>query len=163
MRSSLPRMTRVIPFVWFVDGAKEAAEYYVSLIENSRILWVQDFPQGGAMESGVYTLAFELAGREYYAINGGPAIQPSQAFSLFAEVETQAEIDRLWDALIADGGEPVECGWLKDRWGQSWQVCPKQMWEFYQSPDPEAVNRTVQAMLSMTKLDLAALQAAHDG
>lgn len=156
-------MSKVTPFLWFVDGAKEAAEYYTSLFDDSRMLWVQGFPEDGAMEGGIYTLAFTLEGREYYAINGGPAFRPTEAFSIFVEVETQAEIDRLWDALIADGGEPSQCGWLKDRWGVSWQIVPKQLWEFYEDPDPEAVNRTVQAMLTMTKFDLAALTAAHDG
>ena len=151
------------PFLWFVDGAKEAAEYYVSLFDDSRVLWVQEFPQDGAMQSGVYTLAFQLEGREYYALNGGDAIKPTPAFSFFVEVETQAEIDRLWDALIADGGAPSQCGWLSDRWGQSWQIVPKQLWGFYASSDREAVDRTVRAMLEMSKLDLGALQAAYDG
>ena len=150
------------PFLWFEDGAKEAAEYYVSLFDDSRVLWVQEFPPG-AMQTGLYTLAFELEGREYYAINGGPDFPQTEAFSLFVEVETQAEIDRLWDALLEGGGEPLQCGWLTDRWGVRWQIVPKQMWEYYQDPDPAAVNRTVQAMLSMTKFDLAALKAAHDG
>jgi predicted 3-demethylubiquinone-9 3-methyltransferase (glyoxalase superfamily) len=156
-------MSQVTPFLWFVDGAKDAAEYYVSLFDDSRVLWVQDFPQNGPMEPSVYTLAFQLQGREYYAINGGPAFKPTMAYSMFAEVETQEEIDRLWDALLRDGGEPSQCGWLTDRWGLAWQVCPKQMWEFYASGDRAAVNRTVQAMLTMSKLDLAALQAAFDG
>ena len=155
-------MTKVTPFLWFVDGAKDAAEYYVSLFENSRVLWVQDFPDG-PMQSGVYALAFELQGREYYAINGGDAIKPTPAFSLFAEVDSQAEIDRLWEALLKDGGTPSQCGWLLDRWGQSWQVAPKQLWEFYSSGDTDAINRTVAAMLTMSKLDLPALQAAFDG
>lgn len=150
------------PFIWFQDGAKAAAEHYTSLLDDSRIDWVQGFPDG-PMQSQVYTLAFTLEGRQYYAINGGDAIKPTPAFSFFVEVDSQAEIDRLWDALIADGGAPSQCGWLFDRWGQSWQIVPKQLWEFYQDPDTEAVNRTVQAMLSMTKLDLAALTAAHDG
>jgi predicted 3-demethylubiquinone-9 3-methyltransferase (glyoxalase superfamily) len=156
-------MTHVTPFIWFVDGAKEAAEYYVSLFDDSKILWVQDFPRGGPMDPVVYTLAFQLQAREYYALNGGEPFHPTEAFSMFAEVETQAEIDRLWEALIADGGEPSQCGWLKDRWGLSWQVAPKQLWEFYASGDTDAVNRTVAAMLTMQKLDLAALQAAFDG
>ena len=156
-------MTKVTPFLWFVDGAKEAAEYYVSLFDDGRILWVQGFPAEGAMEPVVYTLAFELGGTEYYAINGGPAFTPTMAYSMFIEVDTQAEIDRLWDALLKDGGEPSQCGWLTDRWGLSWQVVPKQLWEFYASDDPEAINRTVAAMLTMGKLDLAKLQAAFDG
>jgi predicted 3-demethylubiquinone-9 3-methyltransferase (glyoxalase superfamily) len=155
-------MSQVTPFLWFVDGARDAAEYYVSLFENSRVLWVQDFPPG-PMEESVYTLAFQLDGREYYAINGGPAFRPTMAYSMFAEVDSQAEIDRLWDALLTDGGEPSQCGWLTDRWGLSWQIVPKQLWAFYASGDQEAVNRTVAAMLTMGKLDLAALQAAFDG
>jgi len=156
-------MSKVTPFLWFVEDAKRAAEFYVSLFDDSRILWVQNFPSGGAMQGGVYTLAFELQGREYYAINGGPDIQQTEAFSLYIEVETQDEIDRLWNALLAGGGEPLQCGWLKDRWGMRWQVVPKQLQEYFQDPDPDAVNRTVQAMLSMTKFDLAGLKAAHDG
>lgn len=156
-------MTKATPFIWFVDGAKEAADYYVSLFEGARILWVQDFPQDGAMQNSVYTLSFELAGTEYYAINGGEPFRPTEAFSIFVEVDTQAEIDRLWDALLQGGGEPSRCGWLKDRWGISWQIVPRQMWEWYASGDAEAVNRTVAAMLTMGKLDLDALQAAYDG
>jgi predicted 3-demethylubiquinone-9 3-methyltransferase (glyoxalase superfamily) len=155
-------MTKVTPFLWFVDGAEDAAEYYVSLFEDSKVLWVQRFPDG-PMQGGVYTLAFQLEGREYYAINGGEPFRPTEAFSMFAEVDGQAEIDRLWDALLKDGGEESVCGWLKDRWGISWQVVPKQLWEFYGSGDADAVNRTVAAMLAMTKLDLAQLQAAYDG
>lgn len=151
------------PFLWYEHGAKDAAEYYVSLFDDSRVLWVQDFPQDGAMQTGLYTLAFTLQGREYYALNGGPGFPQTQAFSIFVEVDTQAEIDRLWDALIAGGGAPSQCGWLNDRWGVNWQIVPKQLWEFYRSPDQEAVDRTVRAMLQMSKLDLAALQAAHDG
>lgn len=156
-------MPKVTPFIWFTDGAREAAEYYVSLFDDSRVLWVQDFPQDGPMEDSVYTLAFQLEGREYFALNGGPPFAPTEAYSMFVEVETQAEIDRLWDALTADGGEASQCGWLKDRWGLSWQICPKQLWEFYSSSDREAVNRTVAAMLTMSKLDLAQLQAAYAG
>jgi len=155
-------MSKVTPFLWFVDGAEEAAEYYVNLFEDSRMLWVQRFPQG-AMQTGVYTLAFQLEGREYYAINGGEPFRPTEAFSMFAEVETQAEIDRLWGALLDGGGEESACGWLKDRWGVSWQICPRQLWDFYASGDTDAVNRTVAAMLTMTKLDLAALRAAYEG
>jgi len=155
-------MTTVTPFIWFVDGAKEAAEYYVSLFDDARILWVQEFPPG-PMASNVYTLAFDLQGTTYFAINGGPDIRPSMAFSFFIEVDNQPEIDRLWDALLKDGGEPSQCGWLTDRWGQAWQVVPKQMWEWYGSGDTEAVNRTVQAMFTMQKLDLPKLQAAYDG
>jgi predicted 3-demethylubiquinone-9 3-methyltransferase (glyoxalase superfamily) len=155
-------MPKVTPFIWFVDGAREAAEYYVSLFDDARMLWVQQFPPG-PMAQNVYTLAFELQGTTYYALNGGEPFHPTEAFSFFVEVDTQTEIDRLWDALIADGGEPSQCGWLKDRWGLSWQICPKQMQEFYRDGDPEAVNRVVSAMLTMGKLDLAALQSAYDG
>jgi len=155
-------MSKVTPFLWFLDGARDAAEYYVSLFDDSRVLWVQDFPPG-PMAQTVYTLAFQLEGREYYAINGGEPFRPTEAFSMFVEVDTQAEIDRLWEALLEDGGEPSQCGWLKDRWGLSWQICPRQMHEFYASGDPEAVNRVVSAMLTMSKLDLPTLQAAYDG
>lgn len=155
-------MSKVTPFLWFVDGARDAAEYYVSLFDDSRVLWVQEFPPG-PMAQTVYTLAFELAGREYLAINGGEPFRPTEAFSMFVEVDTQAEIDRLWEALLKDGGEPSQCGWLKDRWGLSWQICPRQMQEFYASGDPDAVNRVVSAMLTMSKLDLPTLQAAYDG
>jgi len=156
-------MSKVTPFLWFVDGAKDAAEYYVSLFDDGKILWVQDFPKGGPMDPVVYTLAFALGGTRYYAINGGPAFKPTMAFSMFIEVDTQAEIDRLWDALLKDGGEPSQCGWLTDRWGLAWQVVPKQMSEWYAAGDQAATNRMVAAMLTMGKLDLAQLQAAYDG
>ena len=159
-------MDKITPMLWFDIGeAEEAAELYTSLFPNSRITDVQrsaaDTPSGP--EGMVLTVAFELAGRSYVALNGGPEFRFSEAISLQVECEDQAEVDRYWDALLADGGEPGPCGWLKDRFGVSWQVTPKRLMEMYASPDRDAARRAMEQMLRMGKLDLEPLERAFAG
>jgi predicted 3-demethylubiquinone-9 3-methyltransferase (glyoxalase superfamily) len=156
-------MQKVSTFLWFDEGAEEAAELYVSLIPNSRIIEVQRF--GTDMPgpaSGLVVVTFSLDGVEYQAMNGGPAFAFTEAISLSVVCDDQAEVDRLWAALTEGGGEESQCGWLKDRWGLSWQIVPRRMLELQRDPDPQRAHRANQAMLTMRKLDIAALEAAAD-
>ncbi len=145
-------MLTVTPFLWFDSKADEAARFYTSIIPNSRIVEVSPM-----------TVTFELAGQRVMGLNGGPHYQLNEAFSFFVSCDTQAEVDRYWDALLAGGGEPSQCGWLKDRFGLSWQVAPKLLNELLGDPDRDRADRVMQAMLGMVKIDCAALQAAYDG
>lgn len=150
--------------LWFNGPAKDAAEFYVALFPNSRILEVTYFPEGAPGPAGtVLTVRLVLDGTEYLFLNGGPAYTLSPAASLVAWCSTQAEVDRLWDALCA-GGTPVQCGWLTDRFGVSWQVVPARMFDFiFSKTDTAAALRAFNAMTEMVKLDLGAIQRAYDG
>ncbi len=157
-------MPRITPNLWFDDNGLEAAEYYVSVFPNSKITTVTHYTEAGPGEPGsVLTVSFLLDGQEYTAINGGPHFTFSEAISLLINCKDQAEVDHYWDTLIADGGEAGQCGWLKDRYGLSWQVVPEGWEEMFTDPDQERVNRATKAMFGMQKLDIAALQAAADG
>jgi len=157
-------MSKITPFLWFDTEAEAAAELYVSLFPNSRVTrCVRYGPGGRGPEGQVMTVEFELDGRPMVALNGGPYFKFTEAVSFQVACEDQAELDRLWDALLADGGKASQCGWLKDRFGLSWQITPRIMGELMSDPDPEAARRTTQAMLKMVKLDIAELQRAHDG
>lgn len=155
----------VTPFLWFHDRAEEAAAFYVSLFPNSRILNTVlsggDVP--GSAEGQVMVVEFEIDGQRVRALNGGPSFTLDEAFSLVVDAPTQEEIDRLWDALTADGGEPSQCGWLRDRFGLSWQIVPPVLHELLGDPDPDRAARATAAMMTMGKLDIAALIAAADG
>jgi predicted 3-demethylubiquinone-9 3-methyltransferase (glyoxalase superfamily) len=156
-------MPTITPNLWFDTEALDAAEFYVSIFPNSRITTVTHYTEAGPGEPGtVLTVDFELDGQPYTGINGGPAFTFSEAISLLVNCRDQAEVDRYWDALL-DGGEPSQCGWLKDRYGLSWQVCPVGMNEMINDPDPGRRDRAMTAMLGMVKLDLAAMRAAADG
>ena len=148
-------MPKITPFLWFDDQAEEAASFYVSLFEGSRVVDVTRYGE-------VTIVSFELAGQRVTALNGGPTYRFTEAFSFAVDCEDQAEVDRLWAALT-DGGEEGPCGWLKDRYGLSWQVVPQGMEEILGDPDPARAERAVKAMLGMKKLDVAALRAAADG
>ena len=148
-------MQKVTTFLWYDDGAEEAAALYVSLLPDSRILSVN-------RAAGVTLVRFVLAGTEYQSMNAGPQFPFTEAASIMVLCDDQAEVDRLWDALIADGGEPSQCGWLKDRWGLSWQIVPARLLELQNDPDPERASRANEAMLRMAKIDIAALEAAAD-
>jgi len=157
-------MTKITPFLWYDTQAEAAVELYVSLFPNSRVTrCVRYGPGGRGPEGQVMTVEFELDGRPMVALNGGPYFKFTEAVSFQVACEDQAELDRLWDALLADGGKASQCGWLKDRFGLSWQITPRIMGELMSDPDPEAARRTTQAMLKMVKLDIAELQRAHDG
>ena len=158
-------MSKISPCLWFDGQAEEAAALYTSLFPNSRIERVNRSP--GETPSGpegmVLTVDFTLDGEPFIALNGGPDFQFNEAVSFSIDCEDQAEVDRYWDALIADGGEPSVCGWLKDRFGVSWQVVPKVLPEYLRAADREAAKRALDAMLKMTKLDVATLREAYEG
>jgi predicted 3-demethylubiquinone-9 3-methyltransferase (glyoxalase superfamily) len=158
-------MDKIAPCLWFDGKAEEAARFYTSLFPDSRITAVNrspaDTPSGP--KGMVLTVDFTLGGNSYIALNGGDDFKFNEAISLSIDCADQAEIDRYWDALLADGGEPSVCGWLKDRFGLSWQVVPHRMQEMYASPDRDAAERAMKAMLKMTKLDIAELEKAYAG
>jgi predicted 3-demethylubiquinone-9 3-methyltransferase (glyoxalase superfamily) len=157
-------MQKIVPFLWFDTQAEEAAELYVSLFRNSKVCQVARYGEGGPGPKGrVMTIVFELDGVRFTALNGGPMYRFTEAVSMQVECEDQAEIDRLWDALTADGGEPGQCGWLKDRFGLSWQIVPANMGQLIGGDDPAKSSRAMQAMMRMSKLDIAALESARAG
>lgn len=158
-------MPKIIPNLWFDNQAAEAAEFYVSVFPNSRVTATSHYTEVGPGEPGsVLTVAYELDGEPFTAINGGPAHAGfTETISFLIECEDQAEIDAYWAKLTADGGSEQPCGWCKDKFGLSWQVVPKGMEDFFASNDTAAVNRAMEAMFTMTKLDVAALEAAAKG
>lgn len=157
-------MPKITTFLTYNDQAEEAANLYVSVFENSRIRSVSRYgdagpgPKGGAM-----TVSFELDGKEFIALNGGPHFKFSDGVSLAVECQTQEQVDTYWDKLTEGGGEPGPCGWLKDRFGLSWQINPVILGQMLSDPDPEKANRVMQAMLKMKKIIIADLQKAYDG
>lgn len=159
--------SKIVPCIWFDSQGEEAARHYVSVFPDSKIVDVTRYPEVGQEIHGqpagkVLTVEFELAGQRFTALNGGPQFKLSEAFSLQIMVDSQEELDRYWDALRSDPAAE-QCGWLRDRFGVSWQVVPKAMVAMLQDPDKAKVNRVFQAMLQMKKLDIAALQRASDG
>ena len=156
-------MPRITPNLWFDTEGREAAEFYVSVFPNSEITNVTYYGEAGPGPAGtVLTVDFLLDGQEYTAINGGPQFNFDEAISLLINCADQDEVDDYW-AKLTEGGEEVQCGWLKDKFGLSWQVVPAGMNEVLNDPDPERSQRAMRAMLAMKKLDLAALRAAADG
>jgi predicted 3-demethylubiquinone-9 3-methyltransferase (glyoxalase superfamily) len=154
-------MQKVSPFLWFDTQAEEAATFYVSLFDNSAITGVtRQGGDGGDLEGNAMSVSFTLDGVVFHALNAGPVFSFNEAVSFLIAAETQEEIDRLWDALTADGGEPSRCGWLKDRFGLSWQVVPPVLQELLSDPDPERAGRVMTAMLAMDKIIVADLHAA---
>jgi predicted 3-demethylubiquinone-9 3-methyltransferase (glyoxalase superfamily) len=158
-------MTRIVPFLWFEKDAETAARFYVSLLPDSRLDSVSplplDTPSGPA--GSVQVVDFTLAGQAYQAINAGPLDPFNHAVSFMIECGDQAEIDRLWDAHLKNGGKAEQCGWLKDRWGLYWQIVPSGFSAMMNSPDRVKAKRAAEAMLKMVKFDIAALQRAFDG
>ena len=156
-------MQKITPFLWFDTQAEEAANYYVSIFGNSRILKVARYGEGGPGPKGtVMTVSFEINGQQFTALNGGPKFGFTEAISFLVSCETQAEIDALWEKLSA-GGKESRCGWLKDRYGLSWQLVPTILPELLGDKDRARAQRAMQAMLQMSKLDIAALKRAHQG
>lgn len=156
-------MQKVTPFLTFEQNAAEALNFYVSLFKNSRIESLVRYEQDGPLPKGaVLNATFQLDGQTYMAMDGGPHFNFTEGFSLFVNCETQAEIDRLWEALSA-GGEEQPCGWVKDRYGVSWQIIPPILGELMSDEDPEKARRVMEAMLKMTKIDIQALQRAYEG
>ena len=157
-------MSKIAPCLWFAHEAEEAAKFYVSLFPDSRIDHVQknivDTPAGKADQ--VLVVGFTLAGQRFMALNGGSRIEFNHAISLEVDCADQAEVDRLWNGLT-DGGAPVQCGWLTDRYGISWQIVPTVLGKYIADPDPAKAARVMQAMMQMVKLDIASLEAAYQG
>lgn len=150
-------MQKITPFLWFDGQAEEAMNFYVSIFKNSKILSTAPGPDGKIMMG-----TFQLDGQEFHALNGGPMFKFTEAISLFVNCETQAEVDELWEKLSA-GGEKSRCGWLKDKYGLSWQIIPTVLGKLMQDKDREKAGRVMQAMLQMDKIDIASLQQAYDG
>lgn len=157
-------MPTITPNLWFDTQAEEAAQHYVSVFPNSEVRNVSRYGDAGPGETGtVLSVEFVLDGTPFIGINGGPMFTFSEAVSFAISCKDQDEVDYYWNALLAGGGEESQCGWLKDRFGVSWQVVPAEMGEIMSNPDPEKAARTTQAMLGMRKLDIAALRAAAEG
>ncbi|MEA2510073.1 MAG: hypothetical protein QOG21_2155 [Actinomycetota bacterium] len=154
-------MQKITPCLWFDTEGEEAAQLYTSLFENSRILETSHYGDAGPRPAGLaMTVSFELEGQEFLALNGGPDYKFTEAVSLTVHCETQEEVDKFWNALTADGGEEGPCGWLKDKFGLSWQIVPTALPQLLQDPDPEKSRKAMEAMLQMRKIDIEAVRAA---
>lgn len=155
-------MGKITPFLWFDGQAEEAANFYVSIFEDAKILNVSRYPdESPGMPGSAMTVSFELEGQAFIALNGGPEYSFTPAVSFFIDCATQAEVDHFWERL-SEGGRPGRCGWLEDKYGVSWQVVPALLPELLQDESDEKSAAVMQAMLQMTKLDLNALQQAYD-
>ena len=157
-------LPQINPFLWFDTQAEEAANFYVSVFPNSRITSVSRYSEAGPGPAGsVMTIGFELDGKAFTGLNGGPHFQFTEAVSFVVHCGDQADVDHYWTALTADGGKAVQCGWLKDRYGLSWQIVPDVLLELMSDPDKAKAGRVAAAMMQMIKLDIAALRAAAAG
>ena len=156
-------MGRITPCLWFDTQAQDAAEHYVSIFKNSRIVEVSHYGEGAPRPAGlVMTVRFELDGQELVALNGGPEFTFDEAVSFQVPCADQAEVDELWEKL-GEGGEESQCGWLKDKFGLSWQIIPRALGEMLGDKDPEKAKRAMEAMLKMKKIDIKTLERARDG
>jgi predicted 3-demethylubiquinone-9 3-methyltransferase (glyoxalase superfamily) len=154
-------MQKIMPFLWFDDKAEEAMKFYASIFKNSKIGSITRYGQGGPGPKGaVMSCTFQLEGQEFMALNGGPQFTFSPAISFFVNCETQEEVDELWEKL-SSGGKKERCGWLKDKYGLSWQIIPTTLGNLLSDPDTEKSNRVMKAMLQMDKIDIARLQQAY--
>ena len=158
-------MATLFPCLWFDGNAEEAADFYVTLLPESHVdnVWRSPAETPSGPAGMVLTVDFTVAGQRFQALNGGPAFTFNEAVSFVIDCEDQAEVDRLWDALTSSGGEPGPCGWLKDRFGMSWQIVPRRLGELLDDPDRDRARRAMEAMLDMGKIDVAALESAADG
>jgi predicted 3-demethylubiquinone-9 3-methyltransferase (glyoxalase superfamily) len=155
-------MQKITPFLWFNDNAEEAMNLYVSIFKNSKILSVSRYGDAGPGPKGaVMTATFQLEGQEFMALNGGPHFRFTEAISLFVNCETQREVDELWEKL-SEGGEKGQCGWLKDKYGLSWQIIPSVLGELLRDKDPKKSQRVMKAMLQMKKIDIKGLKQAYE-
>lgn len=157
-------MQKIVTNLWYDDNAEEAVNYYCSLFEDSSITSVQRYGEAGPGEKGTAMLVnFQLAGQQFTAINGGGDFHYTHAMSLLVNCDGQEEVDRLWEALIDDGGQEVECGWLNDKYGVPWQIWPRQAEDLVGGPDPEGADRAMRVMLGQRKIVIQELQDAYDG
>ncbi|MBA4137906.1 MAG: hypothetical protein C0518_11360 [Opitutus sp.] len=158
-------MSKITPCLWFNGDAEAAAKFYVSLLPDSHLDRVfrspSDWPSGKAGD--VLTVEFTLAGQPYVGLNGGPEFQFNCAVSFQIHCDNQAEVDRLWDAILANGGKPMACSWIADRWGLSWQIVPRRLTQLMQDPDPARAKRAMESMMTMVKIDIAELERAVGG
>lgn len=155
-------MQKITPFLWFDGKAEEAMNFYISIFKNSKVGSVTRCGEGGPGPKGsVMSVTFQLDGQEFFALNGGPHFKFSEAISFFVNCETQPEVDELW-AKLSEGGQKSRCGWLKDKFGLSWQIIPSVLGKMLQDKDPEKAKRVMQAMLQMDKIDIQRLQQAYD-
>src|SRR2546427_1689073 len=156
-------MPKITPFLWFDNQAEEAANFYVSIFKNSKIVNVSRYGEAGPGPKGsAMTVVFQLDGQEFIALNGGPHFKFTEAISFSVDCKTQQEVDEYWEKLSA-GGKPGQCGWLKDKYGQYSQIVPSILGQLLGDKDPQKSKRAMEAMLKMTKLDIAALQRAYEG
>jgi predicted 3-demethylubiquinone-9 3-methyltransferase (glyoxalase superfamily) len=157
-------MSTIKPCLWFDTQAEEAAKFYVSIFKNSKLGNISYYGEGAPLPKGtVLTVTFYLDGQEFMALNGGPIFKFTEAVSFIVNCETQAEIDFYWTKLTADGGQEVQCGWLKDKYGLSWQITPSLLGEMMKDKDQAKTNRMMAALMQMIKLDIAALEKAFRG
>ena len=161
-------MQKITPFLWFDDQAEEAVKFYTSVFENSKVGRILRYGEEAAKASGrpagsVLTIEFEIEGQKFVALNGGPLFKFNESISFVVNCETQEEVDYFWDNLKADGGEESACGWLKDKFGVSWQVVPTVLIDMLHDKDPRKSERVMQAMLQMQKIDINKLKAAYAG
>jgi predicted 3-demethylubiquinone-9 3-methyltransferase (glyoxalase superfamily) len=154
---------KINPFLWFENQAEEAANFYTSIFKNSKILGVTRYGEGAPGPKGsVMTVSFQIEGQNFVALNGGPHFKFTEAISFVVNCETQQEVDEYWEKL-SKGGQEVQCGWLKDKYGLSWQIVPNILNELMQDKDPQRSQRVMQALLQMKKLDIAGLKKAYEG
>jgi predicted 3-demethylubiquinone-9 3-methyltransferase (glyoxalase superfamily) len=158
-------MNKIVNTLWFDKDGEEAANFYVSLLPDSRIGQVMKAPADNPSgpEGKTLLVEFTLAGLSYAALNGGPLFKPNESVSFMIVTEDQEETDRLWDAIVGNGGQESECGWCKDKWGFSWQITPRRLLELNTDPDPERARRSFEAMMTMRKIDIATLERAVAG
>lgn len=160
----MPQTQKITTFLWFDGKAEEAAHFYASVFDDARVIDPVRTPQAMANDAPPpMIVTFEIAGQRFMALNGGPQFHFTEAISLYVDCKDQAEVDRYWDRLVSDGGEASQCGWLKDRYGLSWQIIPEELPRLISDPDPAKSGRAIQALLGMSKIDLAALRKAHAG
>lgn len=156
-------MSKITPFLWFDNQAEEAMNFYISLFKNSKIENVSRYGEGAPVPAGtVMSATFVLDGQTIMALNGGPQFQFNEAISFYVDCENQAEVDHFWNKLC-EGGAPGPCGWLKDKFGLSWQIIPKRLGQLLGDPNPDRSRRAMEAMLKMSKIDVAALEKAANG
>ena len=157
-------MQKITPFLWFNDNAEEAMNFYCSVFKNAKVGRVSRYGEAGPGPKGsVMSATFELEGQEFFALNGGPQFSFTEAVSFFVRCESQAEVDYFWEKLLAGGGKPSQCGWLKDRFGLSWQIVPNRLGELLGDKDPKRAGAAMRAMLKMSKIVIADLENAAKG
>ena len=161
-------MQKIVPFLWFNDNAEEAVKFYTSIFKKSKTGKIARYNKAGENAAGrpagsVMTIEFEIEGQEFIALNGGPHFKHNEAFSFQIATDDQAETDRLWNAIVGNGGQESACGWCKDKWGVNWQITPRALIDAITDPDRAAAKRAFEAMMEMGKIDIAAIEAARRG